>query len=77
MGRADRLEQTDPTDALTEDEREVLRVALERGYYEVPREATLTDLAAELGRSDVEVSRRLRRATSDLLCQTALSDEMS
>lgn len=46
---------------------EIVRIALEKGYYEVPRATTLTELGDELGISDVEVSKELRRASQECL----------
>jgi len=54
-------------DSLTPDQRETLRRALEMGYLSVPREASLVDLAGELGRSEVDVSRQLRRGMAILV----------
>lgn len=74
MGR-DRHEANDSTGALPAEERETLRVALEKGYFEVPRAASLVEVADELGRSDVEVSQQLRRGMGDVLRETAILDE--
>lgn len=52
---------------LTPAERETIRRAIEEGYYEVPRGATLGDLATGLGVSDAAVSKTLRRAERKLL----------
>lgn len=52
---------------LTEPQRETLRVALERGYFDVPRRVNLQDLAEELGVSDTAVSQRLRRGIETIL----------
>jgi predicted DNA binding protein len=52
---------------LTELQRETLRNAFERGYFDVPRRTTLTGLAAEQGISDTAVSQRIRRGTSTIL----------
>ncbi|ODR82855.1 DNA-binding protein [Haladaptatus sp. W1] len=46
---------------LTEQQHETLRSAMEWGYYEIPRRATATDLAEELGVSHQAISERLRR----------------
>ena len=46
---------------------EIVTRALELGYFEVPRRATLTEIADELGISDVEASERLRRETASML----------
>ncbi|EFW93068.1 DNA binding domain-containing protein [Haladaptatus paucihalophilus DX253] len=45
----------------TEQQHETLRSAMDRGYYEIPRRMTTTDLAEELGVSHQAVSERLRR----------------
>ena len=47
---------------LTESQLEALQTALESGYYEVPREAGLKDIADELGESHQSLSEKLRRA---------------
>lgn len=60
--------------SLTRDERETLRRALELGYFEVPRGVTLVDLAEDLDRSDVEVSRSLRRGMGTVLRTTDVLD---
>lgn len=52
---------------LTPEQREVLLAALESGYFDVPRETTSTELAAELGISANAVSQRIRRATANLV----------
>jgi predicted DNA binding protein len=46
---------------LTPTERETLEAAVERGYFESPRGATLGDLAEEFGVSKPAISKRLRR----------------
>ncbi|ADB61783.1 Bacterio-opsin activator HTH domain protein [Haloterrigena turkmenica DSM 5511] len=46
---------------------ETLVAAIERGYYEVPREVSVQELADEFGISDQSVSERLRRASSQIL----------
>lgn len=48
-----------------------LTLALERGYFEVPRRVTIGDLADDLNVSDSAVSQRLRRGLS-LLVRDAL-----
>lgn len=58
---------------ITEPQREALQVALEEGYFDVPRRITLTELAGELGLSDSAVSQRIRRGTETILEQ-ALAD---
>jgi predicted DNA binding protein len=53
------------------EQRETLLLAVERGYFETPREATLDELAAELDEPRSTVSYRLRRATAELAKQFA------
>jgi predicted DNA binding protein len=52
---------------LTDDQREMLLLAHERGYFEVPQGATVTDLSEELGISPQAGSKRLRRALEDVV----------
>ena len=52
---------------LTPTEGQTIRRAVATGYYDVPRSATLGDLAAELDVSDAAVSKTLRRAETKLL----------
>lgn len=51
---------------LTDRQREALQLAHEMGYYDVPRAATLAEVAAEIGVSHQAVSERLRRAEDKL-----------
>lgn len=51
---------------VTPKQREALQAALERGYYEVPPETTMTDIADDLDVSQQSLSRRLRRAHGNL-----------
>ena len=46
---------------LTDRQREVIAVAVDLGYFSVPREATLSDVAAEMGVEKSTVGERLRR----------------
>lgn len=57
---------------LTPEQREVLVVALENGYFSVPRDAQIQDLADELEISTNAVSQRLRRATGNLTKNTLM-----
>lgn len=61
------------TTGLSEDQREALVAALEAGYYEIPREATLAEVAEELGISSQALSERLRRGTARLV-RSSLED---
>ncbi|MFC6717358.1 helix-turn-helix domain-containing protein [Natrialbaceae archaeon GCM10025810] len=56
-------------DVLTEAQREALVLAYEEGFFDVPRETTLSEIAELLDISDQAVSERLRRG------QTRLIDE--
>jgi len=51
-------------------QREALLAAREAGYFEVPRDASLADIAADLGVSGQAVSSRLRRGTAALVDDT-------
>lgn len=54
---------------------DALRTAFEAGYFDVPRNATLDDLAAELGVSDNAVSERLRRGMRSVLAATLVESD--
>ncbi|WP_306053035.1 helix-turn-helix domain-containing protein [Natronococcus wangiae] len=57
-----------PSDTrLTPEQTEALEAALERGYFEIPREISMEELAAELGISHQALSERLRRAYETLV----------
>lgn len=65
---------------LTPEQREVLVTALEMGYFRIPRDAQIEELAAELDISTNAVSERLRRATGNLTKDTltvSLPDRVS
>ncbi|KAB1189008.1 MULTISPECIES: helix-turn-helix domain-containing protein [Haloferax] len=59
---------------LSEKQRQVLTLAAEEGYFEVPREVSLSDLAAELDISPQSTSERLRRGIATLVASTISSD---
>ena len=52
---------------LTPEQRESVTLALDRGYFETPRKATLSDLADELDISQQALSDRVRRANEKIL----------
>jgi len=52
---------------LTSAQYEILAEASDRGYFEVPREVSLAELADELGITHQAASERLRRATDALV----------
>lgn len=55
------------TTVLTERQHEILDLALDRGYYEVPRQTTLEELADELDVGLAAVSEGLRRAEERII----------
>lgn len=55
---------------LTEAQRDALLIALEIGYYEVPKQGHITEIATELGITPQAVSQRLRRAYATLITNT-------
>ena len=56
-------------DALTDRQLEVLKTAYDMGFYEVPREASTEEIAAELDLDGGTVSEHLQRAERNLLSQ--------
>jgi len=63
------------TDAgLTDSQREALLVALDRGYFEEPRNATLSDVAADLDISQPAASGLLRRGIKRLVVSSMTDD---
>lgn len=52
---------------LTPEQYETLVAAVEHGYFEIPREVSMQDLAEELGVSHQALSERLRRAYETLV----------
>ncbi len=63
------------TDAgLTDSQREALLVAVESGYFEEPRDATLSEVAADLGISQPAASGLLRRAIKRLVVASLMDD---
>ncbi|MDL5362958.1 helix-turn-helix domain-containing protein [Halalkalicoccus sp. NIPERK01] len=57
---------------LTDEQQDTLVAAYERGYFDVPREITLTDLADEIGISHQALSERLRRGEKSVLENTVI-----
>ena len=66
------LENTDA--GLTDSQREALLVALDTGYFEDPRKATLSDVAADLDISQPAASGLLRRGTKRLVVSSLVDD---
>lgn len=52
---------------LTPEQQEALSAAFEHGYFEIPRQISMEELAAELGISHQALSERLRRAYETLV----------
>lgn len=52
---------------LTQKQREAIVLAVQRGYFRVPREVDLTDIAEELGISQQAASKRVRRGADKVL----------
>lgn len=55
---------------VSEKQREALVTALRMGHFEIPRDATLEDVASELGISQRAASERLRRGETNLVSNT-------
>ncbi|MFC4543786.1 helix-turn-helix domain-containing protein [Halosolutus amylolyticus] len=76
--RLQRIYQEEPVEAdrygVTDRQRAALRAALEAGYFDVPRDATLSTVAATLDISDQALSARLRRGQANLLRNTIATD---
>ncbi|MFC4436787.1 MULTISPECIES: helix-turn-helix domain-containing protein [Natrialbaceae] len=60
---------------LSDRQQEALLAALEAGYFDVPREATLSSIAGQLDISDQALSARLRRGQANLLRNTVTDDD--
>jgi hypothetical protein len=63
-------ESEPPGNGLTDRQYEALRIAYELGYFTIPRDASLEDVAAELDIAPSSVSERLRRAQTQLIEET-------
>ncbi|GAA0669922.1 helix-turn-helix domain-containing protein [Natronoarchaeum mannanilyticum] len=59
-----------PRFGLTDHQHEALTLAVEMGYYDVPRRCNTVEVAAELGISDQALTERLRRGISTLAANT-------
>ena len=56
-----------PLDALTDRQREVIKTAFDMGYYEVPREMSTEEIAAELELDPSTVAEHIQRAERNVL----------
>lgn len=59
---------------LTETQYRALTLACERGYFDIPRETDLAEVAEELGISHQALSERIRRGTEKLVSQSLLCE---
>ena len=66
LGEYDAYRESQVT-ALTDRQEEVLEVAREHGYYEIPRRASVRDVAEEVGCSKSTAANHLRKAESRLV----------
>jgi len=62
-----------PWFGLTDRQREAIVLAVDEGYYDIPRDCTTVELAETLGISDQAVTERLRRAIVRLVTNTILT----
>jgi hypothetical protein len=60
---------------LTRRQRRTLELAVERGYYDIPRRCTTIELADELGISDQAVTERLRRGIVTFVTNALLLED--
>lgn len=61
--------EVDEKQLLTDSQEELIGKAIEMGYYDTPRECSLTELAEEIGRSKSTVSETLHRAEGKIIKQ--------
>lgn len=61
---------------LSHQQRDALILALERGYFDVPRGVTLTEIGDELGITQQATSERIRRAAQKVLRSVLLGSEL-
>jgi predicted DNA binding protein len=60
---------------LTDEQVTALTVAYERGYFDEPREVSLSEVAAEIDLSSTAMSGRLRRGMRNLIAATLVDDD--
>jgi predicted DNA binding protein len=68
-------EANDPGFGLTARQYEALILAVERGYFAIPRQCSTADLARELGISAQSVTERLRRGVANIVRHVFIDDE--
>ena len=69
------MSTTPRLETLTEQEHALLRSAVRQGYFKVPRETTLVELATEQGISDREASAFLRAGLDTIAREAVLEEE--
>lgn len=69
------VEGRDPETLLTDRQRECLGAALRAGYFEVPRECTLADVAEQMGVDKSTASETLRRGSARVLKWFLVGDD--
>lgn len=69
-----RPEGSAATGALTEEQRETLLFAYDRGYFKEPRETSLEELAGEMSLSSTAVGGRIRRGVNALVEATVVQE---
>lgn len=62
-------------ETLTDRQLEVMQTAYDLGFYDVPREATIDDVATEIGLDGATVSEHLQRAERNVLTQQLTATE--
>lgn len=67
--------ESSPRYGLTERQRDALALAVERGYYDIPRRVSTADVAADLDISDQATTERLRRGIRTLVEHTLLDTD--
>ena len=60
--------------SLSSDQRRAIALAYSRGYFDVPRRTTITELAEEFDISDSALSQRLRRGLKSLISTSDLEE---
>lgn len=61
------VNSTDPGDMLTDRQQEIIQTAVQHGYFEIPRECTLAELADELDIDKSTASTILRRGEAQIV----------
>lgn len=67
--------EPDEQSPISDKQRDAIEQAYRRGYFNVPRDSTVADLAGTMDISDSAFSQRLRRGLSTLIRKTLISDD--